>query len=299
MIETRQTYQSRFETHLQAIESYLETCLAPQEPQVLWDAMRHGVLSGGKRIRPVLLLETCRASGGDLEKALPTACALELIHCFSLIHDDLPCIDNDDMRRGRLTVHKAFSEDMAVLAGDALYGLAFAQITDFAPQLSDRAKLRLLSALAWASSVKGLVNGQVDDIQFAHAAPDEQLLYRIHHGKTGALFRFSTWAGGLIAGQPEPILTRLSRYGDLLGLAFQIVDDLLDVQASADVLGKTPGKDQAQGKMTFPAVFGVAETERILKDRIAALHALLDELDGDLETEQLLYLVGFVEKRES
>lgn len=299
MTLTQRTYSTQFHQHLTHIQGMLERLLQPREPQVLWEAMRHGVLQGGKRIRPVLLLEACLSCGGMLEQALPTACAVEFIHCYSLIHDDLPCMDNDDWRRGVPTVHKAFSEDMAVLAGDALLAMAFGIITDETREVPDKVLLKVTSELSRAAGVEGLVNGQVDDIVFAQTPPDAALLYRIHAGKTGALFRFSTRAGAWLAGQPPEVVAQLGEYGETLGLAFQIKDDLLDVQASQAVLGKTPGKDQAQGKMTFPAVFGVSASQDILRETVTRLHTLLDQLPASIQTGGLRFLVDFIEARES
>lgn len=296
---SQQTYQSRFAPHLDAVQTFLEALLTLKEPDTLWAAMRHGVLNGGKRIRPVLLLETCMACGGDLNQALPTAAALELIHCFSLIHDDLPCIDNDDLRRGRPTVHKAFSEDIAVLAGDALLGMAFGLIPDHTQDIPPEVLLQVISELSHVSSVGGLVNGQVDDLIFSQAEPDETRLYRIHRGKTGALFRFSTRAGAILAGQPPSIQDQLGQFGESLGIAFQIVDDLLDIHASYEVLGKTPGKDQVQGKITFPAVFGIGGSKAILKSSIQQLYTILENLPPGIHTNNLQFLVHFIEERES
>ncbi len=298
MTTTSLSYKTRFETHITAVQECLEEILTPQEPEVLWAAMRHGVLNGGKRIRPVLLIESCVACGGTQQKALPTACALELIHCYSLIHDDLPCMDNDDLRRGLPTVHKAFSEDMAVLAGDALLALAFGVIPDNTLDVPDKVLLQVITELSQAASIKGLVNGQADDILFANDLPDEERLYRIHSGKTGALFRFSTWAGAKLAEQPEPVVSLLAKYGETLGLAFQIVDDLLDVQGNNALLGKTLGKDEAQGKITFPAVYGIAGTETILKSHIETLYSILDALPTTIQTKNLRFLVEFVQQRE-
>jgi geranylgeranyl pyrophosphate synthase len=296
---TQTPYKVRFEKHLQAIQTFLEEILVVQEPEPLWQAMRHGVLNGGKRIRPVLLTETCLANGGTFENALGTAGALELIHCYSLIHDDLPCMDNDDLRRGQPTVHKAFSEDLAVLAGDALVGMAFGLIVDKTHGVPDKTLLRVISELSLAASVRGLVNGQVDDTLSAQAQPSEALLYRIHKGKTAALFRFSTWAGGMLAGQSQEVVDLLGQYGEHLGIAFQIVDDLLDVESSSETLGKTPGKDAAQGKITFPAVYGIEGSRKVLKEYIVQLNGILDRLAPHMETQNLRYLVQFVEERKS
>jgi geranylgeranyl pyrophosphate synthase len=299
MTLTRIPYKTRFQSHLEAIQQFLENILVTREPEQLWAAMRHGVLNGGKRIRPVLLMETCLACGGTMANALATAAALELIHCYSLIHDDLPCMDNDDFRRGQPTVHKAFSEDLAVLAGDALVGMAFGLIPDRTQGVPDKVLLQVISELSQAASVKGLVNGQVDDILFATEIPTEERLYRIHAGKTGALFRFATWAGGMLAGQSEEVVNQLAQYGNTLGIAFQIVDDLLDVESTGDVLGKTPGKDAAQGKITFPAVYGIEGSKNVLQTHVDALNEILDNLSKTIQTENLRFLVQFVEERES
>lgn len=298
LTQSPSSYKTRFQSHLAAIQQMLETLLASREPEALWAAMRHGVLNGGKRIRPVLLLETCTACGGTIENALATACALELIHCYSLIHDDLPCMDNDDLRRGLPTVHKAFSEDLAVLAGDALVGMAFGVLADKTQEVSDRTVLQVISRLSRAASVEGLVNGQVDDILAMNTPPTEAMLTRIHSGKTAALFRFSTWAGSTLAGKPQPVVELLAEYGETLGLCFQIVDDLLDVTASSETLGKTPGKDSAQGKITFPAVFGIEGSQARLATYVERLNRILDDLEPDVATDNLRYLVAFVEKRE-
>lgn len=296
---TSTPYTTRFHTHLEAVRRFLEETLEPREPQALWAAMRHGVLNGGKRIRPVLLLETCLACGGAVENALPTAGALELIHCYSLIHDDLPCMDDDDLRRGQPTVHRAFSEALAVLAGDALAGMAFGLIADHTQGVPDRTLLRVISELSRSASVEGLVNGQVDDILSVNMAPDATMLHRIHSGKTGALFRFSARAGAWLAGQPLNVVESMGQYGNLLGLAFQIVDDLLDVQSSGLELGKTPGKDQAQGKMTFPAVYGIQGAQQMLDSYIKQLDGVLDGLPASIQTDNLRYLVRFVQERKS
>jgi geranylgeranyl diphosphate synthase, type II len=180
-----------------------------------------------------------------------------------------------------------------------LVGMAFGLIPDKTEDVPDKTLLRVISALSQASSIKGLVNGQVDDILSVNAEPNELLLHRIHAGKTGALFRFTTQAGGMLAGKPDWVVDLLGRYGETLGMAFQVVDDLLDIRASGDVLGKTPGKDQIQGKITFPAVYGVEGSEQMLADYVRQLHEILDELSPVMETENLRFLVQFVQERES
>lgn len=294
-----QSYSALFDTHLVAINTFLADHLPEQEPLTLWQAMRHGVLDGGKRIRPVLLLEVAQSLGAPSEQVLPTACALELIHCYSLIHDDLPCIDNDDLRRGKPTVHKVYGEAMAVLAGDALLAKSFGWIAGLSDGVKPSTIIEIIEKLSAISSTDGLVNGQVEDIQYAKHPPDKDILHRIHDGKTAALFKFCCWAGGMLAEQPEPVLTLLTQYGASLGMAFQITDDLLDVQAAGHILGKTPGKDAEQGKMTFPAVYGIEGAEAMLKQEVLNLYALLDRLHPVMNTDKLRFIVDFVAGRES
>jgi geranylgeranyl pyrophosphate synthase len=303
--ELSDTYANRFAVFLDAINQSLQQVLTPPSGQdtPLWHAMRHGVLNGGKRIRSVLLLETCRACGGDFDHALPVATALELIHSYSLIHDDLPCMDDDDLRRGHHAVHKAFSESLAVLAGDALLPLAFACITDHITGASAETRLHILSRLSQAAGPLGLVAGQACDMQ---APPSEQahdhapMLWQIHHGKTAALFRFAAWAGGRMAEASPIILEHLGTYGEQLGIAFQMVDDLLDLRPeTARILGKTPGKDAMQGKLTFPAVYGVSGAQAQLDAQMAHLEDTLKHLkNAGVQTDYLVWLARFVQQRE-
>ncbi|MBE0656875.1 MAG: polyprenyl synthetase family protein [Bryobacteraceae bacterium] len=238
--------------------------LVPAEsnpPEIIHKAMRYSLFAGGKRVRPVLCIEAARAvSGGEPDLIMDVACALEMIHTYSLIHDDLPALDNDDLRRGRPTSHKVFGEAMAILAGDALLTHAFVV-------LGSIGDARLVSELATASgTVGGMIAGQVHDIEGERQSPTAELLDRIHRAKTGALLRASVRMGAIHAGASEDQLDALSRYGEHIGLAFQIVDDLLDVLQTSEELGKTAGKDAAQHKITFPAVYGV-EASRLMAER--------------------------------
>lgn len=260
------------------IEAKLEECLGDQEPLALWESMRYSVLGGGKRLRALLCLAafeavsnagTARAGASnasalktDLQPALPCACAIELIHAMSLIHDDLPALDNDDLRRGKPTNHKVFGEAMALLAGDALLMLAIEILIDITDAKVDRSVvLSVALELTRATGAHGMVGGQVLDMQFTGSGqnmkPDAQLLEAIHRSKTGALIRFSVWSGARIAGASDELLLKLSRFGEVIGLAFQIADDLLDVTGDATTLGKTPGKDAATDKVTWVQLFGV------------------------------------------
>ena len=229
--------------------------------------MRYSVLAGGKRVRPILALEACRAVGGREAWVLPACCALEMIHTYSLIHDDLPAMDDDDLRRGRPTSHVKFGEATAILAGDALHSLAF-QILAEEPRGSRFAgrRSRVLSLVARAAGMEGMVGGQVRDLESEGRRITHSDLRRIHRGKTGALLAASAEAGGILGGGSAGEVEALRRYGRAIGLAFQIVDDILDEEGTRTALGKSPGKDRAVKKATYPSLFGL-ERSRILASR--------------------------------
>jgi len=251
--------------------------LVPSEttpPETIHRAMRYSLFAGGKRIRPILCIEAARAVADVEDGVVSTACALELIHTYSLIHDDLPALDNDDYRRGKLTNHKVFGEAMAILAGDALLTLAF-QVLAGLPATGER-KVRLVAELAGASgTVGGMIGGQVADLEGEGKPPNAQLLETIHRAKTGALLRASLRLGAIYAGADEERYAALSCYGEHAGLAFQIVDDLLDVEESSEALGKTAGKDAAQHKITFPAVYGLEASRSMAREECERAHQSL------------------------
>jgi geranylgeranyl diphosphate synthase type II len=251
--------------------------LVPTEatpPETIHRAMRYSLFAGGKRIRPILCIEAARAVNDAADGVVSAACALELVHTYSLIHDDLPALDNDDYRRGKLTNHKVFGEAMAILAGDALLTLAFQVLAEL-PVASDR-KARIMTELATASgTVGGMIGGQVADLEGEGKPPDAQLLETIHRAKTGALLRASLRLGAIHAGAAENQYAALSCYGEHIGLAFQIVDDLLDVEESSAELGKTAGKDAAQHKITFPAVYGLEVSHRMAAEECERAHQAL------------------------
>lgn len=255
------------------VEQALSSLVPPesQPPETIHKAMRYSLFAGGKRIRPILCLEAARAvTCAEPGRILDVACSLELIHTYSLIHDDLPALDNDDLRRGRPTSHKVFGEAMAILAGDALLTHAFVV-------LGAVGDARLVSELATASgTVGGMIAGQVHDIEGERQPPTAELLERIHRAKTGALLRASVRMGAIYAGATDAQLNALSRYGEHIGLAFQIVDDLLDVLQTSEQLGKTAGKDAEQQKITFPAVYGLDASRRMAEQERASAHACLE-----------------------
>ena len=235
---------------------------AGEYPTSIHEAMRHSVFAGGKRLRPILCLEGGRLFGGNEESLLRLGAALELIHTYSLIHDDLPALDNDDLRRGKPTCHKAFGEATAILAGDALLTLAFEIITgDGSP--AER-RLRIVHELAHAIGTRGgMVGGQVIDLEAAGHAATAAMVEYIHSAKTGAFMRAAVRSGALDAGAGEEDLSRVSVYGEKIGLAFQIADDILDITSSKEELGKSVGKDNQQQKATYPALHGLEESRRI------------------------------------
>jgi geranylgeranyl diphosphate synthase, type II len=267
-------------------------------PARLHEAMRYAVFGGGKRVRPILARAACRAAGGDPDEILAAACALELIHTYSLIHDDLPALDNDTLRRGRPTVHVAFDEPLAILAGDALLTEGFVVLARypegeaFASRRADACR-----AVAEAVSSRGMVGGQVEDLEATGKPLDAERLERIHRAKTGALLRVSVELGAILAGVVDATLRQaFARFGAGLGLLFQIADDILDVTGTASTLGKSPGKDAAAGKLTYPAVFGLDAARSELQRLARVLDAQACELEG--REGALAALVDYVARRD-
>lgn len=248
------------------VEKSLRATVPPAatKPATIHRAMRYSLLAGGKRLRPLLCCAASEACGGTARRALPAACAVEMIHAYSLIHDDLPGMDNDDLRRGKPTSHKMFGEGIAVLAGDALLTEAFAVLATAQPRARYHGS-DLVTELARAAGSRGLIAGQVADLEAEGGQPSEPALYFIHAAKTGMLLRASLKLGAMCAGGTKAQVAALDRFGFGLGLAFQIQDDILDATQSAQKLGKTAGKDAAAGKMTFPALFGL-EKSRVLAE---------------------------------
>jgi geranylgeranyl diphosphate synthase type II len=263
------------EQHRPIIDKALDAYLPPAEGPAgrLAEAMRYSVFAGGKRFRPLLVLMACEVCGGEAEAALPPACAIELVHTYSLIHDDLPAMDDDDFRRGRPSCHKAFDQATAILAGDALLTLAFEVVAG--PACASQAAA-FVTELARGAGTAGMLAGQMADMVFEGAEPTAEAVDFIHRHKTAALIAASARLGAIAAGAPKGLADRLGRYGQSVGLAFQVADDALDVEATSDELGKTVGKDAASGKITYPAVYGLSEACQRAED-------LVEEAIGNLE----------------
>jgi geranylgeranyl diphosphate synthase type II len=282
----------------QIVDAELDRLVPPETapPATIHRAMRYSLFAGGKRIRPILCIEAARAISDQTDGVVSAACSLELIHTYSLIHDDLPALDNDDYRRGKLTNHKVFGDAMAILAGDSLLTLAFQVLAEL-PAAADR-KTRLIAELSTAAgTVGGMIGGQVADLEGEGKEPNADLLESIHRAKTGALLRASLRMGAIYAGASGDEYTALSCYGEHVGLAFQIVDDLLDVEESSEALGKTAGKDAAQHKITFPAVYGLETSHLLAEEECARAHQVLAPF-GD-RASRLHELADMIVRRKS
>jgi geranylgeranyl diphosphate synthase, type II len=262
------------------VETALDTAVRPGYPDTIYTAMRYSLLAGGKRLRPILCLASCEAIGGNLELAMPTACALEMIHTMSLIHDDLPAMDDDDYRRGKLTNHKVYGEDIAILAGDGLLAYAFEYIATQTQGVSADRVLKAIAHLARAVGAEGLVGGQVVDLESEGKDISVETLTYIHNHKTGALLEACVICGAVLAGATETEIAKLSQFAQKIGLAFQIIDDILDITATQAELGKTAGKDLQAQKATYPKLWGLEESKRQADKLVADAKSILAEF-GD------------------
>lgn len=284
MEERRRYFEQNLWGFLPANNSY---------PKVLRQAMEYSLLAPGKRLRPILAMATAEACGGQLQFALAPATALEMVHTYSLVHDDLPAMDDDDLRRGKPTNHKVFGQGMAILAGDALLTHAFT-VLSHAKGLPDDVRLSLVQELAAAAGPQGMVAGQALDIQDLEMAPD--LLHQVHACKTGALFKAAVRMGATVGGADAETLDILSAYATSLGMAYQIVDDILDVTATSTDLGKNPGSDTRQHKQTFVTLFGLEEAKAMAA---AEIEAALDHLARGRKGFRLLReLALYIAKRQ-
>lgn len=271
--------------------------VADRLPASLHQAMRYSIFAGGKRIRPLLMIAACEAVGGIMTSILPAACAMEMIHTYSLIHDDLPAMDDDDYRRGRLTNHKVFGEATAILAGDALLTQAFILLAAVDPgeNVSAAERLQVLQIIATAAGSLGMIGGQVVDMESETKSVELPIVEYIHTHKTGALILASLQAGAILGGADSRAFTALTRYGECAGLAFQITDDILDIIGEQSLLGKDVGSDIQRGKATYPALLGLAESRRrAIELRDMAIDALVPL---GTEAEPLRALVSFIVDR--
>lgn len=282
------------------VEEALQRYLPDEDstPQELHTAVHYSVFSGGKRIRPILCLAALEACGGDMAPAMPTACALELIHTYSLIHDDLPAMDNDDFRRGKPTSHKVFGEAMAILAGDALLTEAFVLLSHSEKvRLATERRLAVIQEIARAAGIAGMVGGQALDIRAEKIEPDFAGLEDIHRRKTGALIQAAVKTGAILAGASDEKIQALGRYGHHIGLAFQIADDILNVEGDSHLMGKKTGSDAARGKVTYPALLGIDRAKVKLSENVVAAITSIETFDS--RALPLRVIARFIMERKS
>lgn len=279
----------------EALERFLPR--ADELPSSLHKSMRYSIFAGGKRIRPILMLAACDAVGGNLSDAMPAACAMEMIHTYSLIHDDLPAMDDDDYRRGIPTNHKVFGEAVAILAGDALLTEAFILLSR-ASTGSPAAIVQVINEISSCAGSRGMVGGQVVDME-SEGDPDIDLatVQYIHTHKTGALIKASVKSGALLGGADEKSLACLTRYGEAIGLAFQIADDILDIEGTTEEIGKDAGSDEARGKATYPAIMGLTEAKNRAQELMEIALASLSGFDH--RADPLREIAAYVVNRKS
>lgn len=276
------------------IDKYLEQYLPSEKeyPSIIFEAMRYSVFAGGKRLRPVLLLSACETLGGDTEKAIPFACAIEMIHSYSLIHDDLPAMDNDDYRRGMLTNHKKFGEDIAILAGDGLLHHAFEIMSDACVKYCSEKTVKAMQAIAHGAGVFGMLSGQVADVISEGKQIDEKTMYFIHKNKTAAMLQGALKAGTLLAGGTEQQIKLMEQAGEKIGVAFQIADDILDVTSTFQELGKPVHSDEKNEKNTFVTMYGIEASQKMVQtlseEAIAIFQTFGEKADFLIELTQYL-----------
>lgn len=262
------SFKEKYESLTQLINNELDILVQEKEcpERSIYSAMRYSLAAGGKRLRPVLTMAVCEMLEGDLSKVLPFACAIEMIHTYSLIHDDLPCMDDDDYRRGMPTNHKVFGEGIAVLAGDALLNHAFEVMLDACVDEFDSGKVKAMKMIAAASGVSGMIGGQVIDLESENKAISQDVLMHMHKCKTGALIKVSVVCPAVLISAQEYDICCLEQFAEKLGLAFQIKDDILDVEGNAEIMGKPCGSDLANSKSTFITMFGLEQSKKMLDD---------------------------------
>ena len=278
------------------VEEALDQSLRPERPESLREAMRYSLLAGGKRLRPILCMAACELAGGDAAQAMPTAVELEMIHTMSLIHDDLPAMDDDDLRRGRPTNHKVYGEAVAILAGDALLTRAFEMVALRSPGIQPERLLKVVGELSLVAGAPGLVGGQVVDLESEGQDVDLETLEYIHLHKTGALLSACVITGAMIGGADDALIKALRTYARGIGLAFQIIDDILDITASSEVLGKTAGKDLVADKTTYPKLLGLEESRKRAADLVREAKEILNPWAD--KAQPLLALADYITSRD-
>nr|AZB49350.1 geranylgeranyl pyrophosphate synthase 3 [Andrographis paniculata]UYR28652.1 geranylgeranyl pyrophosphate synthase 3 [Andrographis alata] len=299
---TRKIPSFSFEAYLSEkadkVNRALDEAIPLQKPMKIHQAMRYSLLAGGKRVRPILCLAACSLVGGDDATAMPIACAVEMIHTMSLIHDDLPCMDNDDLRRGRPTNHKVFGEDTAVLAGDALLSLAFNHVAEKTKNVEHCRVVRAIAELALAIGSEGLVAGQIVDLDSEGEKISLNELEYIHVHKTSMLLEAAAVCGGILGGGESTEVESLRKYARCIGLLFQVVDDILDVTKSSEQLGKTAGKDLATEKATYPRLMGLAKAREFAGELARKAVDELSHFDA-LKAAPLYHLAGYLATRQN
>tara|TARA_B100001173_G_scaffold161760_1_gene140057 strand:- start:22216 stop:23130 length:915 start_codon:yes stop_codon:yes gene_type:complete len=298
MIDTDLTFDTLQSAYSSKIESFMLSMIdqtITDERSVLNDAIRHSLLNGGKRIRPLLTIAANSLFSNDVDAILPLACSLEIIHTYSLIHDDLPSMDNDDLRRGKPTCHVKYGEDIAILAGDTLNTLAFEILSTHLNSFSDKAILTIIQMISKNMGIAGLVGGQVLDIKSSNQSLNLEHLNNLHQKKTGALIQLATSSPAYLHQVDPLVIKELESFGSHLGLLFQIIDDILDVVGNKDVLGKSPGKDQALNKLTYPGIMSLDECRDIASQEKTKALANLDHLANqyNYDTKALLAILNF------
>ena len=284
----------KLKEYKELINKKLDEYIPQEYPYSIFDSMRYSVLADGKRLRPILAIEIFKLFSDKIEEILPTACAIEMLHVQSLIHDDLPCMDNDDYRRGKLTNHKVFGEAIATLAGDALLSFAPQLIIQKTPNtISAETKLMILNEFMQAAGVYGIIGGQVVDIESEGKQIDEKTLNFIHLHKTADMFKFPIRAGAILGGAKKEQIEELTIYAQKIGLAFQIADDLLDETSTLETLGKTPGKDKIAQKATYPAIYGIEKSKETLHSLILESCDIIEKYNSEL----LIYITKLIETR--
>ncbi len=285
--------------YIELVDKKLDEYMPIEYPEDIFKSMKYTVTLPGKRLRPVMCLETCRIMGGDIENALPTACAIEMLHAQSLIHDDLPCMDNDDFRRGKPSNHKVFGEAIAVLAGDALLSFAPQLIIEKSQNLSSETILKVVHEFVVRAGAYRLIGGQVVDIESEKGnikGDKAQTLEYIHTHKTADLFKLALKTGAIIAGASEEQLDEMENFGQIFGIAFQIYDDVMDEISTFEELGKTIGKDKEAGKLTYVTLYGLENAKQRVRELVKEGHNIIDKYNSEIFSNMLDKLVEKIDR---